>query len=274
MLRFLLVVACVSLQRATAFKIPECQEHLAQQAAQQAALEVGDKGVVKRPEWKWGGHTFNNTRYTTVAGIDPATSCGANFTGVIRDHDVTYLTGAVNGTVPGIPAPPAVGGVVMAKSGNGTWAGAVKLYFGQIFAGWGSADAPGWSHICGTINGVRLHGKIGWAPDSFRIDLRPANTPSDGDDDDDDDIAMDPDCAGWVVTPDPPGPPGPPPGPPPPGPGPSPPGPPPPAPPLPNCITKGCVPPNVPKDKAKTLCCSTGKHAKDCPGSEFRCHKE
>ena len=92
MLRFLLVVASVSLQRATAFKVPECQEHLAQQAALQAALEVGDKGVVKRPEWKWGGHTFNNTRYTTVAGIDPATSCGANFTGVIRDHDVTYVT--------------------------------------------------------------------------------------------------------------------------------------------------------------------------------------
>ena len=77
-----------------------------------------------------------------------------------------YLTGTVNGTVPGIPAPPAVGGVVMAKSGNGTWAGAVKLYFGQIFAGWGSADAPGWSHICGTINGVRVS-----APSRLRLRL-------------------------------------------------------------------------------------------------------
>ena len=53
---------------------------------------------------------------------------------------------------------------------------------------------------------LQLHGKIGWAPwpgpaDSLRIDLRPANTQAEGDDDDDDDIAMDPDCAGWVVAP-------------------------------------------------------------------------
>ena len=92
MLCFLLVVASVSLQRVAAFNVPECRDYLAQQAALQAAPGVGDKGVVKHPEWKWGGHTFNGTRYTTVAGIDPAASCGANFTGVIRDHDVTYVT--------------------------------------------------------------------------------------------------------------------------------------------------------------------------------------
>ena len=90
MLRFLLVVASVSLQRATAFNVPECRDYLAQQAALQAAPGVGDKGVVK-PQWQWGGHTFNNTRYTTVAGV-AGDKCGANFTGVIRDHDVTYVT--------------------------------------------------------------------------------------------------------------------------------------------------------------------------------------
>ena len=78
-----------------------------------------------------------------------------------------YLTGTVNGTYPGITPPTTpIGGVVMAKSGNGTWAGAAKLYFGESFAGWGSADAPGWSHICGTINGVRVS-----APSHLRLRL-------------------------------------------------------------------------------------------------------
>ena len=60
---------------------------------------------------------------------------------------VRYLTGTVNSGI----FPDKVAGVVTAQSGNSTWAGAVKLYFSEVFAG----DFL-WSHICGTINDVQV----------------------------------------------------------------------------------------------------------------------
>lgn len=86
MLRFLLVVASVSLQRVAAYTPPECHQYL----AQQAALEVVDKAVVKkRLGSTW--HTFNKTRYTTSQQVPGSKECTKIFP-VIRDHDITYVT--------------------------------------------------------------------------------------------------------------------------------------------------------------------------------------
>ena len=71
-----------------------------------------------------------------------------------------YLTGTVNGTAPGgrtgVADPTdVVAGVIMARSGNGTWAGAEKLYFSALWMG-----INPWSHICGTINGVQVRATL------------------------------------------------------------------------------------------------------------------
>jgi hypothetical protein len=113
---------------------------------------------------------------------------------VLKANDLAELSGD-DATAPFI---------VTAKSGNGTWGGEVKMHVSGDGGTGTAGGTPGWgAHICTTINGLQLHGKITWAEGNnggaaTNIHWRPANNHTIVDDDDDD-TGMDPDCVVWTA---------------------------------------------------------------------------
>ena len=177
----MMAAVAVSLPLAAAWDPPECHEYL----AQQAKLEGAHEAVLK----DWSGHSFNNSQYRARNSTIGVVGCGKKIFTILKANDLTFLNGDVTSE----------GGTVMAKSGNGTWAGEVKMYVGRPFTTFTSQI---WSHTCATINGLQLHGKIGWDVSGLQlhgIDWRPNHNHSVTDDDDDDDILMDPDCVDWAA---------------------------------------------------------------------------
>jgi hypothetical protein len=147
MFKIALFVAAVSLTPAVSWNPPECHQDL----AQEAKLDVADEA--RKQLRGWSGHSFNaSVRYTTIKRMKDQRYC-KDIIKTLQVNDSVYLSGVVTPD----------GGVVTAKSGNGRWAGEVKMYVSPSFAGFPNPPRNYTnSHICTTINGVKLHGKINW----------------------------------------------------------------------------------------------------------------